>query len=166
MIIDAPYTVMALRHVLRGVEMPRRHLKTDAARTLLDGALADFGSAVPGGKNARDVIEHFDEYAMGIGNLQQPAVRRLRDRPPDDALSEAFTHRLEWINDEGARRPVYVGGPYRIDLTASEEAAFRLVCDTYEALLLDEGHPVPRGWAYEAQRFSPCRPASRLPLSH
>ncbi|MFF7700979.1 hypothetical protein [Streptomyces lydicus] len=37
----------------------------------------------------------------------------------------------------------------------AEEAAFRLVCDAYEALRLDEGNPVPRGWTYEVQRGTP-----------
>ncbi|MFE0087700.1 hypothetical protein [Streptomyces sp. NPDC058991] len=153
-VMDAPYTVMALRHVLRGVEMTRTHLKTEEARKLLSQALADFDKAVPGGKKARDVIEHFDEYAMGIGNLQQPAVRYAKDRTPDDELSEMFNHRLEWDQLDGERRPVYAAGPFRVDLVAAEEAAFRLVCDAYEALRLDEGNPVPRGWTYEVQRGS------------
>lgn len=153
-LIDAPYTVMALRQVLRGVEMTRKHVKTEAARELLREALTAFDRAVPGGKRARDVIEHFDEYAMGIGNLQQPQVPRTKDRVPDDELSEAFNHRLEWEREGDSRRPVYVAGPYRVDLQAAEEAAFRLVCDAYEALRLDEGDPVPRGWTYEVQRGS------------
>lgn len=153
-VIDAPYTVMALRQVLRGVEMTRAHVKTEAARQLVSDALEMFDRAVPGGKHARDVIEHFDEYAMGVGNLQQPQVRNLRQRQPDDQLSEDFRHRLEWTGTGDERRPVYVAGPYSIDILAAEDAAFRLVCHTYEALLLDEGRPVPRGWAYEVQRGS------------
>lgn len=77
-LIDAPHTITALRHALRGVEMTRRHLKVDAAKELLGETLAEFDRAVPGGKQARDVIEHFDEYAMGVGNLQQPRVRSPR----------------------------------------------------------------------------------------
>lgn len=68
-LIDAPYTVMALRHVLRGVEMARTHVKAEAAKALLREALTTFDRAVPGGKKARDVIEHFDEYAMGVRSL-------------------------------------------------------------------------------------------------
>ncbi|MCX5415592.1 hypothetical protein [Streptomyces sp. NBC_00059] len=151
-ILDAPYTVMALRQVLRGVEMTRRHLKSDAARALLGDGLAAFDLAVPGGKEARDVIEHFDEYAMGVGRLQQPDVRTPRARRPDDALSEKYNHRLEWDRSGDEPRPVYVVGPYRIDLVAAEDAAFRLHCDAYEALLLDEGNPAPRGWAYQLRR--------------
>ncbi|MEU5237557.1 hypothetical protein ACH4UR_18480 [Streptomyces lydicus] len=154
-LIDAPYTIMALRHVLRGVEMTREHLKSEAARELLGEALAGFDRAVPGGKKARDVIEHFDEYAMGVGNLQQPKVRAPRDRKPDDVLSEKYNHRFAWERDGDERRPVYIAGPYRVDLIAAEEAAFRLVCDAYEALRLDEGNPVPRGWTYEVQRGTP-----------
>ncbi|MFI9181284.1 hypothetical protein ACIGXG_03610 [Streptomyces goshikiensis] len=152
-VIDAPYTVMALRHVIRGVRMTSEHLKTGPAKEFLKEALADFDKAVPGGKKARDVIEHFDEYSMGIGDLQQRRVPR-QDRQPDDELSEAFNHRLDWNVMGDERRPVYVAGPFRIDLLAAEEAAFRLVCDTYEALRLDEGSPVPRGWTYAVQRGS------------
>ncbi|MFC9261293.1 hypothetical protein ACFT25_15915 [Streptomyces hydrogenans] len=152
-VIDAPYTVMALRHVIRGVRMAHSHLKTEAAKKLLNEALTDFHKVVPGGKKARDVIEHFDEYTMGIGNLQQPDVHRTR-RQPDDELSEEFNHRLEWKQVGDERRPFYKAGPFEVDLVAAEDAAFRLVCDTYEALRLDEGSPLPRGWAYAAQRLS------------
>ncbi|MFI1975420.1 hypothetical protein [Streptomyces wedmorensis] len=152
-VIDAPYTVMALRHVIRGVKMACSHLKSEAAKDLLDEALSDFDNVIPGGKKARDIIEHFDEYSMGIGDLQQRRVRR-EDRQPDDELSEQFNHRLEWERDGDERRPVYTAGPFKIDLLAAEEAAFRLVCDTYEALRMDEGNPVPRGWTYEVQRGS------------
>ncbi|MFJ6355016.1 hypothetical protein ACIQKB_36865 [Streptomyces sp. NPDC092046] len=150
-VIDAPYTVMALRHVIRGVRMAHEHFKTEPAKELLSEALADFDKAVPGGKKARDVIEHFDEYAMGVGYLQQPGGSR-RDKTPDDDLSEQYNHRLEWrvVGDE--RRPVYVAGPFEVDLVAAEDAAFRLVCDAYEALRMDEGSAGPRGWAYELQR--------------
>ncbi|MGQ4484343.1 hypothetical protein ACN6LM_002673 [Streptomyces sp. SAS_281] len=152
-IIDAPYTVMALRHVLRGVDMTRQHVKSEAAKELLAEALTVFDETVPGGKDARDVIEHFDEYGMGIGNLQQPDIRR-KHREPDDDLAEQFNHRLEWELVDGQRRPMYRAGPFRIDLVAAEDAAFRLVCDAYEALLLDEGNLVQRGWTYEFQRGS------------
>ncbi|MFB7517240.1 hypothetical protein [Streptomyces sp. NPDC056144] len=152
-VIDAPYTVMALRHVIRGVRMAHEHLKTEPAKELLREALGDFDKAVPGGKKARDVIEHFDEYAMGIGYLQQPGGSR-RDNTPDDDLSEQYNHRLEWRADGEERRPVYVAGPFEVDLVAAEDAAFRLVCNTYEALRMDEGNPVPPGWTYEVQRGS------------
>ncbi|MFD4996983.1 MULTISPECIES: hypothetical protein [Streptomyces] len=150
-ILDAPYVVMALRHVLRGVEMVRTHLKTGEAKQLLTEALADFDKAVPGGKKARDVIEHFDEYAMGVGRLQQPLVPS-KNRKPDDALSEQFNRGLSWKVVDDERRPLYAVGPYEIDLVLAEDAAFRLVTDAYEALRLDEGNPVPRGWTYEVQR--------------
>ncbi|MFH8751879.1 hypothetical protein ACH4GK_33450 [Streptomyces rimosus] len=126
-IIDAPYTVMALRHVLRGVEMARTHVKTEAAKALLCEALTTFDRAVPGGKKARDVIEHFDEYAIGVGNLQQPRARSARDRKPNDILSEQYNYRLEWDRNGDERRPVYIAGPYTVDLLAAEDAAFRLV---------------------------------------
>ncbi|WP_234385995.1 hypothetical protein [Streptomyces lydicus] len=59
-------------------------------------------------------------------------------------LSEKYNHRFDWERDGDERRPVYIAGPYRVDLIAAEEAAFRLVCDAYEALRLDEGNPAAR----------------------
>ncbi|MER7539388.1 hypothetical protein ABTX77_32080 [Streptomyces sp. NPDC097704] len=88
---------------------------------------------------------------MGIGYLQQSAGSR-RHKTPDDDLSEQYSHRLEGrvVGDE--RRPVYVAGPFEVDLVAAEDAAFRLVCDVYEALRMDEGSPGSLGWTYELQR--------------
>ncbi|MER7539389.1 hypothetical protein ABTX77_32085 [Streptomyces sp. NPDC097704] len=47
-VIEAPYTVMALRHVISGVRTAHEHLKTEPAKVLLREALADFDKTVPG----------------------------------------------------------------------------------------------------------------------
>src|SRR3954454_25113985 len=36
-----------------------------------------FEAAVPGAKNARDILEHFDKYARGDGRLQRRAMNEL-----------------------------------------------------------------------------------------
>lgn len=149
-IIDARQLVMALRMVLRGAQMSRAHLTTDAGRAILDEGLAAFTAAVPGGKEARDVIEHFDEYTQGIGRLQQPA--RTRPRLPDEEQAQRF--HIDFRRDNGGngqQRPVLIVGPYPIDLITAADAAARLECDIYEALRMDQGNPVPRGWAYDVQ---------------
>ncbi|MFD4661378.1 hypothetical protein ACFWP2_37860 [Kitasatospora sp. NPDC058444] len=149
-IIDARQLVMALRMVLRGAQMTRRHLTTDAGRAILDEGLAAFTAAVPGGKEARDVIEHFDEYTQGTGRLQQPARTGLR--LPDEEQAQRFHIDFRRDNgDNGQQRPVLIVGPYPIDLITAAEAANRLECDIYEAVLAEEGRPVPRGWTYAIQ---------------
>lgn len=158
-VLDAYQFVMALRMVLRGVQMTRRHLVTEPARALLDEALADFTAAVPGGKDARDVIEHFDEYTQGTGRLQHPPGTKEKDRRPDDRLAEAFRIEFGWRREGGERRPVLTVGPYPIDLVTAADAAKRLRCDAYEALRMDEGSPWPRGSAYAVQHAAdPRRP--------
>ncbi|MFB6513087.1 hypothetical protein ACFCXF_14345 [Streptomyces virginiae] len=161
-ILDAYQLVMALRMTLRGVEMTRRHLTTDSARDLLDEGLAAFTAAVPGGKDARDVIEHFDEYTQGTGRLQHPPGTKPKDRTPDDVRAEEFRIWFDWRHREEERRPVLVVGPYPIDLIDAAEAANRLECDAYEALLTDEGRPWPRGSAY-AIRFGEAVPRQARP---
>ena len=146
--LDAYNLVMDLRQVLRGVEMCADHLTTDPAKAMAAEALADFEQALPGGKPARDVIEHFDEYALGRGNLQQPSLR-LRSRQPDDDLAEQYRHEFRWQGEGDQRRPVLIVGPYPIDLITAEDASFRLYCAAYEAVLADQGNPVPRGWALQ-----------------
>lgn len=130
--------------------LTRRHLATDAGRALVDEGLEAFAAAVPGGKDARDVIEHFDEYTQGIGRLRQSKVGRQRPQP-DEAQAERFCIDFRWDGEGEQRHPVLVVGPYLIDLVTATEAAARLQCDTYEALRADEGNPVPRGWAYAVQ---------------
>jgi hypothetical protein len=149
-ILDSYQLVMALRMVLRGAEMTRRHLATDAGRALLDEGLVAFAAAVPGGKDARDVIEHFDEYTQGTGRLQQPKLGRQRPQP-DETQAARFRIDFRWESEGEQRRPVLVVGPYPIDLVTAADAAARLQCDTYEALRADEGNPVPRGWAHAVQ---------------
>ncbi|MGJ7415449.1 hypothetical protein AB9128_06265 [Streptomyces cinereoruber] len=136
-ILDSHQFVMALRMTPRGVETTRRHLATDPARDLLDEGLAAFTAAVPGGKEARDVTEHFDEYTQGTGRLRHPPGTGPKSRTPDDARAEEFRIRFDRRRRGEERRPVLVVGPYPIDLIDAAEAVTRLERDAYEALLTD-----------------------------
>lgn len=157
-IMDGNLLLLALRQVIRGAEMSGRHAKTDAASGMIGQALNDFDNAIPGGKDARDVIEHFDEYTQGVGRLQQGHVRDPKKRVPNDQLAEDFRVGWRWDLTSEGRRPVLTVGPFDIDLINAEDASFRLQCNVYEALLTDEGRPIPPGWTYNVQRQGPMAP--------
>jgi hypothetical protein len=46
-------------------------------RDQLRDEIERFEKAVPAAKNARDLLEHFDEYARGAGRLQRKAMKDL-----------------------------------------------------------------------------------------
>jgi len=50
---------------------------SESDRAHLDRAIEDFDVAVPDARHARDVLEHFDEYARGEGRLQRKAIREF-----------------------------------------------------------------------------------------
>lgn len=156
-IMDAHLLLLALRQVIRGAEMSRNHAKTDQARDMITAALAKFDSAIPGGKDARDVIEHFDEYSQGVGRLQQPGVKAPK-RVPNEQHADDFSIVPGWDATPEGRRPILAVGPFRIDLITAEDAAFRLHTEVYEAVLAGEGRGIQPGWAYSAQRLGPMPP--------
>jgi hypothetical protein len=98
---DAFLLVMCARDVRRAAEMARKHVATDAARGQLGEALDDFDRALPGVENARDVLEHFDEYTRGAGDLQQPGERR--PRTPGEELALCYQIGFEHIDNDPAR---------------------------------------------------------------
>jgi hypothetical protein len=93
---DAARMVLALRNVLRAANWAAADLGPqvgDRAATVL----REFDEAFPGVLNARDALEHFDEYAVGTGRMQ-------------GAASVSFKFRL--VSEDG--RPVVPVGPIRI----------------------------------------------------
>jgi hypothetical protein len=69
---DAALLLLALRNVLRAADATARTLSTptDSGETP-DEWIAQFKAMLPGLVNARDVLEHFDDYAAGRGRLQK-----------------------------------------------------------------------------------------------
>jgi hypothetical protein len=67
---DAALITLALRNVLRAAKLAE-DFSTDDDRQKISRAIADFENALPDVKNARDVLEHFDDYTKGEGRLQQ-----------------------------------------------------------------------------------------------
>jgi hypothetical protein len=152
---------------IRGVQVGKAFNVVDviefARRAGLDNA--DFDSALPGGKDARDIIEHFDEYTQGMGRLQQPKVKAI-NRQPDEQLAEAFRVDFKWTYSDDTRRPILKVGPFDVDLIMAEDAAVRLHCATYEAISADQGKRLPPGWAYGVQRPDGERKPGRRPAPY
>jgi hypothetical protein len=86
-------------------------------------AVADFEGAGPDVQNARDVLDHFDAYAQGIGDLSHPGVKRNR-RTPTEAAAREFD---PFYEDGGPDRYVIHLGALEIEMTSARKAADTLV---------------------------------------
>jgi hypothetical protein len=77
--IDARQFVAALRRIERFAMMEQdacRQVAPEAAH-VLGQAIEVFATAVPGARHARDVLEHYDAYAVGKGHRQASAASDL-----------------------------------------------------------------------------------------
>jgi hypothetical protein len=110
---DTWMQVLALRQLLRAVEMARRAEPEDDRRSeRIEQAIVEFLDTVvvtassegkaSGFKLARDALEHFDEYYQGTGDVQQPS-RKRNDRRPDEALAQRYRFDLEGPADGALR---------------------------------------------------------------
>ena len=70
--VDAYLFVLALRNLIRAASWTRDSLES-AGQAEARAALDRFDLAVPHAVSARDVLEHFDKYLAGVGNLQKEA---------------------------------------------------------------------------------------------
>ena len=66
---DAYLFVLALRSVRRAAELVA-DLTTGLQRDAIEQALSEFDAAFPTAKDIRDVLDRFDDYALGHGKLQ------------------------------------------------------------------------------------------------
>ncbi|MEQ7129471.1 hypothetical protein ABN034_33780 [Actinopolymorpha sp. B11F2] len=135
---DAYLLVLALRNVRRAADMALRHLVTAKARDQLRAALDEFETRLPGAKEARDVIEHFDDYSGGVGDQQQPAIRQRDSRVPDEQLAQQYRIDFEHVVNDPARSLLHVG-PHIVDLTAAGRAASQLVHEMWLAAKTEDG---------------------------
>lgn len=73
--------LMSLRQLLRAGEMAQTSpFQSKRARQILNAAVRQFKADLPDLVDARDIIEHFDKYAVGQGDLQ------IKDRKEDPGL--------------------------------------------------------------------------------
>jgi hypothetical protein len=80
--IDARQLIYALRQTERFAVMEQRAItdKVPAAARALGEAIEVFRAGVPGARDARDVLEHYDEYSQGEGRAQRSAITRGKAR--------------------------------------------------------------------------------------
>lgn len=80
--VDARLFLLALRQFMKAAQMASEAVQGSADEQPLASARDQFSRALPGVKPACDVIEHFREYARGVGDLQQRGPRSSRQDDP------------------------------------------------------------------------------------
>jgi hypothetical protein len=107
--------MLSLRNLVRAGEWGADVVQTDSGRAIRRQAVADFRRWLPDVVNARDVLEHFDDYATGRGRIQQ---RALRNR----SVPETYSFVVEPVRDD-----VVIGvGSYRFSVTWIRDACREL----------------------------------------
>lgn len=92
----------------------------------LQGEIDAFETAVPGAKSARDMLEHFDEYARGDGRLQRDAMKELGI----DAFEAAV---MFWGGGYNPVTEEITAGPIVVAVPRAVEASQRLHLAIYRA---------------------------------
>ncbi|BCY06159.1 hypothetical protein [Actinoplanes sp. L3-i22] len=118
---DALLLLVALRNVRRAAQLAARSLTKPEAQRCITDALAKFDAALPGVKEARDVIEHLDQYAVGTGN-EQKALLAATPSLTRAELAARYSLRLEGTYSE----PIVRVGPYAIEAVKVPGTAGRL----------------------------------------
>jgi hypothetical protein len=105
-------------------------------RDQLRDEIAMFEAAVPGAKSARDILEHFDEYARGDGRLQRKAMNEL-----GIDVFEAAT--MFWGGGYNTLTEEITEGPFVVAVPRAVEAARRLHAAIYRAARAVDAHLGP-----------------------
>jgi hypothetical protein len=127
--IDARVFVFMLRQLLYAAEMQHEAIRP-AVRPEIHAAFrracAAFEQAIPGLVAARDILTHFNEYAVGDGRLQ----RKLRKETGIDAAEAA---RRFWGGGYDPSTGEFIIGPHRIHIERALGAAHMLGDAIYAA---------------------------------
>jgi hypothetical protein len=111
---DGAALTLAVRNVLRAAEMAHDLADGDKAEKMA-AAIDDFKRALPDVVKARNVLEHFDEYTVGQGWMQQKQSKAGQAVEP---------YRMWCSADQGSY--VFELGPLRVDALTAREAAAQL----------------------------------------
>jgi hypothetical protein len=118
---DAYLFVLALRNVRRAAALTGR-LAGGQPQVAIRRALVEFDHALPTAKDLRDVLDHFDDYALGRGKLQD----RKRPWPV-----------IEWYEEspDTYRLNIGVGGKLlAVEVAAASHASQELLDSIAQAL--------------------------------
>ncbi len=126
---DTQFLLVAIRHILR---LRDRYRSSTEDQRLIDASEA-FDEAFPHARDLRDILEHLDDYAEGIGRLQ------THNEVSPDTRSAFLFYRAE--NDPAAEIELWFGADRRVALKAAAKAAIDL------ARLLDEIYSDDQGSA-------------------
>lgn len=94
---DALLFVLALRDLLRAAEFARNRCPGVSGKPI-----EQFEAAIPRARDVRDVIEHFDKYAVGKGDLQPKEQTRRRpeqQRPSEEWLPVDLAEHGQWLTE-------------------------------------------------------------------
>jgi hypothetical protein len=155
---DALLLLVALRQVLRAAEMAQNSpLQERRARQILNSAVDRFKKDLPDLVDARDIIEHFDEYAVGKGCLQ------LKEKAAEPSLTEAELARRYEPRIEGAwSEPIVWVGTRSIEVSRVVDAVDRLFRRMFAAAKTEDD----RGPAHAVDpSATPIRPQCSAPLA-
>lgn len=125
---DARLFLMALRLLLRAQKMASDAVAgLPSAAAQLRQARRQFDRACPGAKDARDMIEHFAEYAEGRGNRQASGPWNAR---PVDPVLAARDWPLSYDRADGRIRL----GSLEVDVAVACEQAKQLLMAIWKAV--------------------------------
>lgn len=126
--VDARQFIVALRQLAYAADMQQKATvdAPPAARRAIGEARRRFVVAVPGVIEARDILVHFDRYALGEGNQQ----RRLRSQSDVD---EAEAARHFWCGGYDPATGEFAVGPHHIPIQRAYAEARALFGAIYNA---------------------------------
>jgi len=128
---DLHFLLVALRNFVQAVRLVNRLAQPEQSALIQQG-LTDFLQAVPNALNLRDVLEHFDVYLFGEGNLQAPRGPKKRGATPANPLPTL------WVSRTAESTSISVAVPsfetITIVMEEADAAAQRLVSVVDHAL--------------------------------
>jgi hypothetical protein len=143
--VDSILLALALRNLLRSADLARKVITKYDETWALDlsnevtVAIRECEDKTPGIKDLRDVLEHFDAYELGLGNLQKKGL--------DLIFALGFEREDErFVLKVGRHESDRIGTPFsahfRLDVGLAVEGALALHLPVYNVMMrLSAGGP-------------------------
>lgn len=120
---EAYALLLSLRQLVRAAEMAQGANMSRRAKQILNSAVARFKDTLPDLVDMRDIIDHFDQYSLGKGWLQD------QDHEKDPTLTDAqlAANYKAYLDPEASYdQPVICVGKRRIVVAKVGDAVVRL----------------------------------------